>query len=429
LENHPLKPKKVHVGLNSGDEIGEHLTIFYGNLPNKLNSNQYSIPAQHLVFSETVYPSLMLSANSYQYQNFTLWSVERRASEHNQFIDNQRFGFDLIEMLFFHLSRYEEYHAPDFERNWNDELPTQKHFLVQNRLHYQPVVDQLVYCFWKSLGFDIEKKSTTFRLSHDIDVLQKFPNIQRSIRSLASAVKAHKNVAMAKNVAKAWYQTKQKIIPDPFDTFEWLLTEKPMEKVIYFMAGGETRFDNHYQIDGSAVGAIIQKAQKRGYEIGLHPSYNAYLKLDLLLQEKAKLARVAKQEITCNRMHYLRYSFHKTAKIIEMGGIQEDSTMGYQDAIGFRCGTGFGYHLYDFENEKATKFLEVPMVVMDCGLLSEVGYDVGKASELLTQFLQDNQFLTKITFNFHNSIFDPARVEEKALKSLYLKLLDLFSSI
>ncbi|MFT6740969.1 MAG: hypothetical protein ACJAVF_002483 [Paraglaciecola sp.] len=422
-----MSPKGGGIAVNLANEDTRGKVVFYGNLCNQPVRNHYYIPAQSLLFSETIYPSLMLSANSYQWQNFTLWSVERRASEHQQFIDNQIFGFDLIEMLFFHLSRYEEYHAPDIKLDWNDELPSQKHFLVQHRLHHQPVVDHLVYCFWQSLGFEIEQKMTTFRLSHDIDVLQKYPNIQGSLRSLASAVKAKRNVAIIKKIAKSWYHTQQKNAPDPFDTFEWLLTENSIEKVIYFMAGGETRFDNHYQIDGSAAIEIIQDAQQKGYKIGLHPSYNAYLNADLFLAEKEKLEKMTGQEIIHNRMHYLRYSFQKTGEIIEKADIQEDSTMGYQDAIGFRCGTGFAYRLFDFENEKSTAFLELPMVVMDCGLLEEVGYDVKKASQLLTRFLKENQFLTKITFNFHNSIFDPARVDEVAFKEFYLRLIEQIS--
>lgn len=419
-----MTPQGVELSLSPTNTDASSCKIFYGNKVEKISNNDFQIPAQSLIFSEIIYPSLTLFANSFQFEGFTLWSVEPQVLNHQQFIENQQFGFDIIEALFFHLSRYEEYHAPNFERDWNDELPAEKHFLVQNRLNHQAVVDQLVHCFLESLGFEMEKKKTTFRLSHDIDVLQKYPDSWASLRAVGSAAWHQKTFHAVKKIIVAWYQTKHRKSKDPYDSFDYLLTNLAIEKVIYFMAGGQTKFDNFYDIEDVETQKIIQRAIESGYRIGLHPSYDCYLREDLFLSEKAKLEAVVGQKIEAVRMHYLRFRFPKTIEIMDKCGIKEDSTMGYQNLFGFRCGTGFAYRLFNFETKKSADFWETPMVIMDGGLLEEAEYDIALAKSILDKFLAQNMFLTRITFNFHNSIFNPARVNCKELKDFYLEILN-----
>ena len=426
--HHPLTPTDMEWHFNSDIVEKPTCTIFYGENTRMLANHNFQIPRQNLLFSSNIYSSSDLRANGYQYKNYTLWSVEKAIPEFAQFIDNQRFNFDIIEMLFYHISRYEEYHAPASERDWNDELPSNKHFLVKNQLHHQPVVDHLIYCFWKSLGFNPPLKATCFRMTHDIDVLRKYPNIYTSIRAVASAAWHERSVQAVKEVLKSWYETTVSKKTDPYDSFAWLLTEKPVEKVIYFMAGGQTRYDNFYEIDAPETQKIIEKAKAAGYEIGLHPSYNCYLDEQLFLAEKQKLEKVVEQKISHLRMHYLRFRFTKTLQIIEACGMHHDSTMGYNDRMGFRCGTGFAYRLFDFEHRRPGTIWETPMIVMDGGLLNEVNYQVETAKILLEDFLKKNQYLTKITFNFHNSIFNPARVDDRALRAFYLALIGRISS-
>ena len=101
--------------------------------------------------------------------------------------------------------------------------------------------------------------------------------------------------------------------------------------------------------------------------------------------------------------------------------------LGFADRNGFRCGTGFAYHLYDFENEKAYNFLETPLTVMDSALIREGQDNDQKINQILNDFINENRTNTKITFNFHNSRFFDSEVISIQLRTLYERLCEKIS--
>ena len=46
-------------------------------------------------------------------------------------------------------------------------------------------------------------------------------------------------------------------------------------------------------------------------------------------------------------------------------GVQEDSTLGFADREGFRCGTCFPFAVYDIVHDRPTDTLERPLIFMD----------------------------------------------------------------
>jgi len=118
----------------------------------------------------------------------------------------------------------------------------------------------------------------------------------------------------------------------------------------------------------------------------------------------------------------LHFSFSNTIGILEEIGVKYDSTLGYQDLIGFRCGTGHNYYLYNFHKDRQSKVQEIPLVVMDGPLLMEANYNVDKAEKIIFDFMKQNNKFTKITFNFHNSTFDEVVCDSKKFKNLYFKI-------
>ena len=96
-----------------------------------------------------------------------------------------------------------------------------------------------------------------------------------------------------------------------------------------------------------------------------------------------------------------------------------DESLGFPDRVGFRCGTGFPYHLYNFTKEKAYHFLEIPLVFMESALLRESGFNEDKLKEIWSSFLNENARNTMITFNFHNSRFYDAALSGINLEELY----------
>jgi len=90
-----------------------------------------------------------------------------------------------------------------------------------------------------------------------------------------------------------------------------------------------------------------------------------------------------------------------------------DSTMGYSDHLGFRCGTGFPYRMYDFKNEKKFSWVEHPMAFMEADSTRE------NLIKIVSNFLLLNQENAHLMLNFHNSNFDPLLASGKMLRQFY----------
>ena len=106
-----------------------------------------------------------------------------------------------------------------------------------------------------------------------------------------------------------------------------------------------------------------------------------------------------------------------------------DSTLGFPDIIGFRCGTGFKYFLYDFENEKQSLIKELPLIVMDSSLLYM--YCKNNSScfrKNCIDFIDSNRFNTHITFNFHNTTFDRSLKSRTGMINIYSELITYISN-
>ncbi len=419
LSNHPLCPEGLIFCKNENLEERD-IAIYYGQAQ---AGKGFFIPASAIVFT-TPMPSFPdLKPHGFHYEAFTLYGLRTVALEEEvPFFTDRRFGFDLLETIFFHISRIEEHHCtPDQLDTW-DMMKSSEQFLSKHGLEEEPVVDHLVYCFFAALGLAVEKPKTVYRMSHDIDVLEKFPNALAYLKAAAKLVLGGKGWKLQKDLFLAYWKRQLGEKEDPFDTFDWLLKKGTWSgKTIYFMAGGITKFDNHYEIEDRRIKGILALAKANGYSIGLHPSYAAWKKDDLFLAEKKRLEKVVGEEVVDSRQHFLHFSFEHTPKLLEANGIKRDSSLGYQDRIGFRCGTGFPYRLYNFQEERAFSFWEIPMVFMDCALLGEEN-DVAKFGLHLEKFLAKNKNLTAITFNFHNSTFDPGRLDQEALIRIYKSL-------
>lgn len=417
INDHPLLPDNTSIRCN--EKAGAKM-VHYGH---QNNGSSLTIPAQQILFNKAVVPSKAFVSNTYEQDGQKYYSVEKGAST-KPFFSNNKFGFDIIETIFFHISRYEEYHCPPSKKDQWDMMWEKEQFLVKHNLHHIPVVDQLVKGFLQALGLQIPKRISQYSMTHDIDVLQKFKNPVRQLRSVVRATldKGVQGLTESKNLIT---KTKKGNLKDPYDTFDRLFTNHPFDKKIcYVMAGGETKHDNYYVVDSEESLVMMDLAQSRGYEIGLHASYNANIKEDLFLEEKNKIESITQKSVQYNRQHFLHFDLNKTPKIIEDSGIRYDSTLGYQRCIGFRCGTGFSYRLFNFNDRKAYTFFETPMVIMDGGLIDEAGQDLEKAKSLLTQFLAQNKYNTYITFNFHNTVFDPLKRDVEATWDLYNTCLD-----
>ncbi len=428
LERHSCAPEGVKWYFNPSTPAENSVNIEYGiNFQNKNLRDSFFVPQQNLFFIKNNISNKLLFANNYLFGNQTLFSVESQKNPTVNFIDSEaaQFQFDIFETIFFHISRYEEYFCSPKEYDEWDMMRSDRQFLCVYKIEKQAVVDILVYNFYHALGLQAQKTRTSFQMTHDIDGIRRWEKngFFKLLRATAGAAIRRESLKSFIRIYQSFFKIKFGIKKDAWDTFDFLLIDAPIKKVIYFLTKKYHRFDaQDYAVSDDKILKIIELAKKKNYVVGLHPSYLSHENEGFWQSEKQEFESVLKIKPTHSRQHYLHFSMQKTPEILQINELENDSTLGYQDRIGFRCGTGIDYFLYNFEKETKYNFLETPMVVMDCALLKECNYDQILFAQILFDFLAQNYFFTKITFNFHNSIFDDSRTDGDALKETYLQL-------
>jgi len=145
----------------------------------------------------------------------------------------------------------------------------------------------------------------------------------------------------------------------------------------------------------------VWDATDRGFEIGLHGSYESHLDKWKLAEEKVTLARKAKiriKDIRGIRQHYLRFKEPDTW-IAQRGLFLYDSTYAWPDHIGYRNGKAYPFYT-------GYEMWEIPLAVMDVTVFNvqRIGWNqikllidrVEKKGGLFT-YLWHNESLTEIS--------------------------------
>ena len=87
-------------------------------------------------------------------------------------------------------------------------------------------------------------------------------------------------------------------------------------------------------------------------------------------QQAIALEKALGHEIVSIRQHYLHYDIRNTPRVHAEAGFKYDSTLGFNDNVGFRFGTCYPWHLYDLKAEKVLPVMEIPLIVQDGAMLN-----------------------------------------------------------
>ena len=280
--------------------------------------------------------------NLYTYNNAKLSAVESTINKNEfPFFSNSTFNFDIINTIFFHISRYEEYVVVDGHRNEWDTMIEKNQFLIKHKLEKSPVVDQILHAFFEILSGKKIQIDSTLTVTHDIDHIQKFNSRLSIVKKVIGFILRRgtfRRISKLIEDYNAFYKCQSN---DPYNNFDWLLTSKKgIQKKIYFLVGGKHEVDSPFSLEHPTFLNAIQLAKEKGYSVGIHPSYNSWVNESIVKDEKGKLEELIKEQINISRQHYLHFDLTITPNILIQNGIREDSTLGYNRFIGFRCGTG-----------------------------------------------------------------------------------------
>lgn len=271
-----------------------------------------------------------------------------------------------------------------------DNANCDKNILYSNNLIHCPIIDQLHLESGGKKPKWPNESNFAVCLSHDVDMInsysfnqskRKFDDIfiQESLKK-----KVFKLLGSAKDFCLSTFCPR---INDPYhQLMKWIEIEKDFDckSTFFFWPGRENVTQKHfsdclYELkdyvffnnERCSTEKMIQKIDQLGWEIGLHSSWFSYNNLDTTKKQKLALEKIVEHPINSVRQHWLHYDYFKTPGIHVKAGFKYDSSIGFNDNIGFRLGTSYPTRLYNNSVSKEYNIIEIPLIIQDVSLFRE----------------------------------------------------------
>ena len=305
---------------------------------------------------------------------------------------------DLFASIFYMLSRWEEVVIK--ERDYHKRFPASKSLAMKFGFIERPVVDEYCEMLWRmlvSIGCNEERKQRGYYINftHDIDDFR-----QSSFRNLVKTIVYYKSISNIINTVLGLFSFKY----DVYNTFSFLMDKSEQcntKSHFYFMADEKNRFINTKQFKKT-----IHYIKERGHYVGFHPGYETYLNSIKWGKQHNRLTDICKFNINEGRQHVLQISLPETIRIWEEHNMKFDSSLGYAEKSGYRCGTGNFYNLFDVLNSTELNLVEMPLIIMDVTLRRYENLAVEEANNKINYFInKSKKYNSPITLLFHNSNF------------------------
>ncbi len=331
---------------------------------------------------------------------------------------------DWIGAVFFFLTRWEEVVVPTRD-NWGC-FPTEAAWNYQMGLKTRPIVDEIEQALIHSLhhlGYHhtTPKANYQFIPTHDIDIFRFWRNPLKALHICLKRI-FHPNAYQDYIPEKITYWH---IIQNPgldvYYSYSFLmdLAEKYGHTAWFFFKATPytTHYDDYYSLNSSLIQRLFQQIKQRGHQIGFHPGYYTFNQKNNWHKEKQRLEKALRMPVVAGRQHYLRFQNPHTWQIWNEARMQWDSTLGFANANGFRCGTCKPFVVFDILNRKELQLIEKPMIIMDSAFFkNDIQHlkqgDTPQIELCYNELLLLKQIVKKhrgnLIFNWHNThVFTP----------------------
>lgn len=308
---------------------------------------------------------------------------------HLPLIEPTEFGYivhyDILGLTYWMLSRLEEVDRTDLDNHGR--FPATSSHAFKNGYLERPIVDEWLHILGQVIarvwpGIELKQHQFSIKVSHDVDRPSRygFSSAKQLCKNMLGDLVKRGDLRGAIQAPWIRFNTRSSLHPaDIFNTFDWIMSESEkhdLRSAFYFICGRtDVTKDGDYEIEHPAIRNLIRHIHDRGHEIGLHPSYNTYQRPDLIAQEFRRLRSVCaeegvEQDEWGGRMHYLRWKHPATLQAWDEAGLNYDSTLGYADHPGFRCGTCFEYPSFDTKKNTMRRLRIRPLIAMECTVIA-----------------------------------------------------------
>lgn len=154
------------------------------------------------------------------------------------------------------------------------------------------------------------------------------------------------------------------------------------------------------------MAAELRELAAAGCEVGTH-GIDAWHDSSMGREERGEVQRVTGEPGRGVRMHWL-YFDESSHAVLEAAGFEYDSTVGYNETVGYRAGTSQAYRPIG-----ARQLLELPLHVMDTSLFykQHLNLSPGEAKECVGRVVsQTEQVGGCVTLNWHDRSIAPERL-------------------
>jgi peptidoglycan/xylan/chitin deacetylase (PgdA/CDA1 family) len=239
-------------------------------------------------------------------------------------------------------------------------------------------------------------------LTHDVDDLE-FYSLKHAFRLLRQA-REPSSYAFRAGLATAARTLRRGLKRgDPYWNFDRWAAEEGRHgfRSTFFFCPPDPRLRHEYdptyrtedtlEFEGARIrlARMLEILAERGWEVGLHGSYESHQDAEELGRQKAQIERAAGCTIAGIRQHFLRFDVRATWAAQREAGFAYDCTLGYNEAIGFRAGIAAPFHPWDVERHAPHALLELPLTIMDGTLFRTLGLDGAKAARATREHLEE----------------------------------------
>lgn len=290
--------------------------------------------------------------------------------------------FDLIHAIGVFLTDQVNNIAPVGAYDEHERLRYDQSFQVRQKVARIPLVNSYVN-FLKSLfekklsirplALWPEGKMYAIGLSHDVDMPDKY--------AIFGAPYFSQNLNLKTNILNSLKRVKDVVVrkfdrdPDNFWLFNEIIKSEDNFgfKSTFFFASinrfGDwgTGWDVLYDLRAPKFQEVFAEIRAYDFEIGLHASYGAYQAGKRFVIEKQNLSALSGSEVKGLRHHFwhMGRDVENTQEMHAQAGFEYDSSIAFNEHLGFRRNLALPYHPWSTVNSHAITTIQLPVFCMD----------------------------------------------------------------
>lgn len=147
--------------------------------------------------------------------------------------------------------------------------------------------------------------------------------------------------------------------------------------------------DPSYNVNTIRIRRFMRQARLQGWNIGLHPGFDAWQDSKKIHKQKKTLESALEQMVWSCRQHWLRFSWQHTWRAQEEAGLQLDTTLMFNDRPGFRNHAALCWRPWNTAAGCRHSLKALPTVLMDSHLYDYQTMNNGKRLETMNSLVNE----------------------------------------